>query len=87
MKLNEIIEEIINHKNPSAHKSSLDIYNLLENNKTLFLEKLDSYDFKGLLNGFETLAYAGPKEYATASYKNDYEKLYGLLLYHLNKIV
>ncbi len=87
MKLNEIIEEIVNYQNTSKHKSALDIHRLLDANKQLFSQKMDTSDFAPLLTGFETLAYADPKEYATSSYQNDYERLYGLLLYHLNKIV
>ncbi len=87
MKLNEIIEEIKNYQNLSKHKSALDIYRLLDNNNRLFSEKMEEGDLSGLLTGFEALAYADPKEYTTSAYQNDYEKMYGLLLYHLNKIV
>lgn len=87
MKLHEIIDEINNLQSPSKHKAALDIFNLLENNRRLFLEKLDPGDFNSLLSGFETLAYAHPKEYASASYGSDFERLKGSLLYHLNKIL
>jgi hypothetical protein len=87
MNLHEIIEEISQLKNPSAHKAALDIYNLLENNRALFKGKIDESDFKGLLVGFEALAFASPKEYAAESYTSDYERMKGLLSYHLNKIL
>jgi len=87
MNLHEIIDEINNLKTPSTHKAALDIFNLLENNRRLFLEKLDQSDFNSLLSGFETLAYAHPKEYATLSYGSDFERLKGSLQYHLNKIL
>lgn len=87
MKLHEIIDEISKLESPSRHKAALDIFNLLENNRRLFLEKLDQSDFNGLLSGFETLAYAHPKDYATDAYVSDFERLKGSLLYHLNKIL
>jgi hypothetical protein len=87
MKLHEIIDEINKLENPSKHKAALDIFNLLENNRRLFLEKLDPGDFNSMLSGFETLAYAHPKDYATVSYESDFERLKGLLHYHLNKIL
>lgn len=87
MNLHEIIEEINQLKNPSPHKSALDIFNMLENNRSLFKGKIDEFDFNGLLTGFETLAFASPNNYATESYKSDYERMRGLLSYHLNKIL
>lgn len=86
MNLQEIIEEINKLKNPSKHKSALDIFNLLDNNSKLFLTKIEEEDFTPLINAFEKLAYADPKEYATNSYQNDYERSYGSLCYQLNKI-
>ncbi len=87
MKLPEIIDEITHLQSPSKHKAALDIFNLLDNNRRLFLEKLDQSDFNSLLSGFEALAYAHPKDYASASYASDFERLKGSLLYHLNKIL
>lgn len=87
MNLHEIIDEINKLETPSKHKAALDIFNLLENNRRLFLEKLDPGDFNSLLSGFEALAYAHPKDYASASYGSDFERLKGSLLYHLNKIL
>lgn len=87
MKLPEIIDEINHLQSPSKHKAALDIFNLLENNRRLFLEKLDHSDFNSLLSDFEALAYAHPKDYGSASYGSDFERLKGSLLYHLNKIL
>jgi len=87
MNLKEIIDEIIQLDNPSKHKSALDIFRLLDNNSKLFLKEFDKHDFMPLLNGFEKLSYADPKEYSTSSYRNDYERLYGSLVYQLHKIV
>ncbi len=87
MNLKEIVDEIIQVNNPSKHKSALDIFRLLDNNRKLFLKELDKDDFIPLVNGFEKLSYADPKDYSTTSYLNDYERLYGSLLYQINKIV
>jgi len=87
MQLNDVILEIKNLKNSSIHKSALDIFKLLETNRTLFVDKMDSDNFSHLLNGFEQLSYANPKEYATTSYQRDYQTHYDLLVFYLGKIV
>lgn len=87
MQLNDVILEIKNLKNSSIHKSALDIFRLLETNRTLFVDKMDSGNFSHLLNGFEQLSYANPKEYATTSYQRDYQTHYDLLVFYLGKIV
>lgn len=87
MQLNDVILEIKNLKNSSVHKSALDIFRLLETNRTLFVDKIDSDNFSHLLNGFEQLSYANPKEYATTSYQRDYQTHYDLLVFYLGKIV
>lgn len=87
MRLHDVIEEINQLRSPSTHKAALDIYNLLENNRALFAGKVDEADFKALLSGFEALAYAHPSEYGTDAYVSGFERLQGLLRYHLNKIL
>ena len=87
MQINDVILEIKNLKNSSVHKSALDIFRLLDTNKTLFVDKMDSDNFSHLLNGFEQLSYANPKEYATTSYQRDYQTHYDLLVFYLSKIV
>lgn len=87
MVINDIILEIKNYKNISVHKSALDIYNLLENNKHVFIDKIDQDNFNHLLTSFENLTYASPKEYATSSYKREYQTQYDLLLFYLDRIV
>ena len=87
MQLNDVILEIKNLKNSSIHKSALDIFRLLETNRTLFVDKMDSDNFNHLLKGFEQLSYANPKEYATTSYQRDYQTQYDLLVFYLSKIV
>ena len=82
-----MILEIKNLKNSSVHKSALDIFRLLETNRTLFVDKMDSDNFSHLLNAFEQLSYANPKEYATTSYQRDYQTHYDLLVFYLGKIV
>lgn len=87
MTLHEIIDEINHLKSPSKHKAALDIFNLLENNRSLFLDQLDPGDFNALLSGFEALAYSHPRDYATDSYASDFNRLEASLRYHLNKIL
>lgn len=87
MLINDIILEIKNYSNSSLHKSALDIFNLLEANQAMFIKKMDPMDFKQLLNGFENLAYAHPKEYQTSSYEREYQSKYALLLFYLDRII
>jgi hypothetical protein len=87
MQINDVILEIKNLKNSSVHKSALDIFRLLETNKTIFADKMDSDNFTHLLKGFEQLSYANPKEYTTTSYQRDYQTHYDLLVFYLSKIV
>lgn len=87
MVINDIILEIKNYKNNSIHKTSLDIYNLLENNKNVFIDKMDRDNFNHLLTSFENLSYANPKEYNTSGYKREYQTQYDLLLFYLDRIV
>lgn len=87
MVINDIILEIKNYKNNSIHKSSLDIYNLLENNKHVFIDKIDADNFNHLLTNFENLSFENPKEYNTSSYKREFQTQYDLLLFYLDRIV
>lgn len=87
MVINDIILEIKNYKNNSIHKSALDIYNLLENNKHVFINKIDPDNFKHLLTSFENLTYSNPKEYNTSGYKREFQTQYDLLLFYLDRIV
>ena len=48
---------------------------------------MDSDNFNHLLNGFENLSYANPKEYSTTSYQRDFQTHYDLLVFYLDKIV
>jgi hypothetical protein len=65
MQINDVILEIKNLKNSSVHKSALDIFRLLETNKTLFVDKMDSDNFSHLL-----------KEIKVDDYISDGEKHY-----------
>jgi hypothetical protein len=87
MRINDVILEIKNHQNTSVHKSALDIFRLLETNTALFVGKMDTDNFNHLLNAFENLSYANPKEYTTTSYQRDFQTHYDLLVFYLDKIV
>ena len=87
MIINDIILEIKNYKNNSIHKSSLDIYNLLENNKHVFIDKIDADNFNHLLTSFEKLSFENPKEYNASGYKREFQTQYDLLLFYLDRIV
>lgn len=86
MVLKDLIDEIKNYKNASAHKSALDMHRLLDSNRGLFLARMNHDNFKHLMIGFESLSYANPKDYDTDSYKREYNTLYKLLLFYLDRI-
>lgn len=86
-RVEQIIDEIKELRNETNHRSALRIYNLLENNKKLFLEKMEPDNFKYLANSFEDLSEVATKEYNTPGFKRDYTKNFEGLLFHLNRIV
>ncbi|MEI8136666.1 MAG: hypothetical protein WCH21_04985 [Bacteroidota bacterium] len=86
-KIEQLIEEIKDLKKETNHKSALQIYRLMDNNKKLFLENIDSADYNFMLSNFESLSYGNPKDYNTSGFIRDYEKYFESLLFHLNKIV
>ncbi len=87
MLINDIIVEIKDYKGVFTHKAAFDIYRLLEGNKNLFLAKMDSDNFNHLLSNFEKLTYANSKDYNTPGYIREYNTLYDLLLFYLDRIV
>ncbi|MDO8998701.1 MAG: hypothetical protein Q7W45_02970 [Bacteroidota bacterium] len=86
-KIQQLIVELKDLKKESNHKSALHIYRLMENNKRVFLDKMDANDFNFIHSNFESLSYGNPKEYNTPSFIRDYEKYFESLMFHLNKIV
>lgn len=87
MLIDDVIGEIKNYKGVSTHKAAFDIYRLLEGNKRLFLSKMNPENFNHLLNNFEHLTYANPKEYNTSGYIREYNTTYDLLLFYIDRIV
>lgn len=86
-KVQQLIEEIKELKNDISHRSALRVFSLLENNRKLFLEKMDETDFNYLLNCFEEISNSNARDYGTVSYKSEYLKQFELLLFHLDKII
>jgi hypothetical protein len=86
-KIEQLIVELKDLRKETNHKSALQIYNILENNKKLFLDKMDAPDYNFMLSNFEGLSYANPKDYNTPGFIRDYEKYFESLLFHMNKIV
>ena len=87
MYINDVIGEIKNYKGVSTHKAAFGIYRLLDGNKHLFLQKMNADNFNHLHSNFENLTYGNPKEYNTPSYEREYNTLYDLLLFYLDRIV
>jgi hypothetical protein len=87
MNIHELVEQLRNYKDQASHRSTMEIYNLLENNKTLFLKYIDPENFTPLLSNFEALSFSSPKDYATADYKREFQKLYDLLMFYSERII
>lgn len=86
-RIRQIIEEIKDLEKDATHRATLRIYSLLENNRRLFLEKMETDDFEHLLAGFEALTERSPVDYATSAYKDDFRKNYQALAFYLNRII
>jgi hypothetical protein len=87
MNIHELVDQLRNYKDQVSHRSTMEIYNLLENNKSLFLKYIEPENFGPILSGFETLSFSSPKEYATADYKREFQKLYELLMFYSERII
>lgn len=87
MRLSALIQEIRELKTETGHKAALDVYRLLNNNKTLFGQKIDPDVLNRLLHDFKVLSDASPAEATTASYKREYEKAWELLAFYLGRII
>ncbi len=87
MNIHELVDQLRNYKDQINHRSTLEIYNLLENNKNLFLKYIDQENFTPLLSHFETLSYSSPKDYTSDDYKREFQKLYDLLLFYVERII
>lgn len=87
MRLHDLINEIRELHNTTPRKAAFDIYNILENNKTLFLTVMDADVFRQILNSFEKMAYANAAEFNSSSYKDEFLKSYNLLRFYLDKVI
>lgn len=86
-KIQQLIEEIKELKTEANHKSALRVHTLLENNRQLFLQKMDPTDFNYLLRSFHDIVNSNARDYYTDGYKTVYTKQFELLLFHLDKII
>lgn len=86
-RIHALIDEIKELQKEKNHRSSLQIARLLENNRKLFLEKMDDADYNYMLRNFEDLSQTSPKDYNSQGFLNEYDKSFESLLFHLNKIV
>lgn len=86
-KTKQIIEEIKELRIEASHKSALRIYNLLENNKKLFLEVIDKNNFEFLLSDFQEVSYKNPSDFNTLRSLEQFNKLCENLLFHCSRIV
>jgi hypothetical protein len=87
MRLHDLINEIHELSRNTPRKASFDIYNILENNKTLFAGCMDADVFRQILNSFEAMAYANANEFNSPRYKEEFQKVYNLLSFYLGKVI
>jgi hypothetical protein len=86
-RLDQIIKEIQELRQETSHRSALRIYNLLENNKKLFLEKIDPDYFNFITKNFENVSNVNPLEFTKEGFLREYQTYYESLMFHLNKII
>lgn len=87
MRIHDLINEIHELSTNVPRKAAFDIYNILENNKTLFAATMDADTFRQILNSFEKMAYAGATEFNSSTYKDEFQKTYNLLSFYFGKII
>ena len=87
MRLHDLINEIHELSTNTPRKAAFDIYNILENNKTLFADSMDADAFRQILNAFEKMAYAHAGEFNSPHYKDEFQKTYNLLAFYLGKVI
>ena len=87
MRLHDLINEIQEMSGNTPRKAAFDIYNILENNKKLFVGTMDADTFNQILKDFENMAYANANEFNSASYKDNFQKSYNLLAFYLAKVI
>jgi hypothetical protein len=86
-RVHQITDEIKEFRNEATHKAALRVYNLLENNKKLFIEKIDKDTFEFLTKSFRELSEASAATYNSPGFKRDYSKSFEGLMFHLQKII
>jgi hypothetical protein len=84
--MNNVLDEINDLKNEPTRRAALRIFSLLENNRAFFLKNIDNDFYHFILKQFERLANESTLV-TTSSFKEEYQKLYGMLSYQLDKII
>lgn len=87
MLLPQIINEIKDLKDQPTHRSCMIIFQLLDNNKSRLLQKMDADDLNSIHKTFERLSEASAKEYNTAGYRSEYARAHNLLLFYFDRIL
>jgi len=87
MLLDQVIHEIKELKDRPGHRSALIIFQLLDNNRKRFLEKMDPENFNAVCNAFERLSEASAREYNSPNYTGDYQRAYNLLTFYTDRII
>ena len=87
MNIHALVEQLRNYRGKINHRSTLDIYNLLENNKQVFLKYIEAESFEPMRSGYETLSYSSPREYNSPDYQREFQRLYELLMFYAERII
>ena len=85
--LSKLIEEILELKNDRSHRAALRIYSILDDNRNLFIRKIDKDMYNQLLVGFQGLAYFNPGQYNSDAFRSEFSRYYESLSYYISKVI
>jgi hypothetical protein len=86
MRFKQISDEIREKRRLPPHRAVYDIYNLLNNNKAAFSDKIEAQDLKILLNDLENLSESHPRNYGTPLYEREAEQVLNRLMFFLDRM-
>lgn len=86
MRIHQLIDEIKNH-HQAIRKSAQEIHRILDNNKKLFSQHIDSSTTESYIKLFSELADVNVDEYNSDNYKRQFDQNFNSLNYQLDRII
>ncbi|MCE3226529.1 MAG: hypothetical protein K0S32_1080 [Bacteroidetes bacterium] len=87
MLTSNILDEINDLRAEPTHRAALRIYNLLEHNKDFFVKSFDDDFYNYIFRNFEALANYRAIDTTTSEFKEEYNKIYQMLSYRIDKLI